>query len=277
MKFKNKYIYLLCVVILIGIILYFQIENQKWIKHENFDENKKYLEGVDVIYWINLERSVDRRDNMMNLFKNKQFENIPNIRINAVDGKTLNLEDYFITKPTIELTNNQYACLLSHLIAIREFEQTNYNIALIMEDDASMDYKEFWNDNIKEIVAQAPSDWEIIKLAIIPYNCNQNEYVHQTDKFSHGWTASTLAYLINKKGAKKISEHWKNNKYDIELDIIPVADMYIYTVLKTYEYIFPYFTYPDNNDSDLHSYTKPEQDIVDPCKRVVYDSMKRIF
>ena len=263
---KHKYVCILAIVIAIGIIWWYFL-SQNWITQENFDENKNYLEGVDVIYWINLERSSERRNNMLKMFSNKVFEDIPNIRINAVDGQQLNLDDYFVVKPEIELSNNQYACLLSHLIAIKEFEKTDANIALIMEDDASLDYQKFWNHSIQEIIEQAPQDWEVIKLAMIPYNCNPDEYKHQQQEFSDSWTASTLAYLINKKGAKKISEHWINNKYDIDLNIIPVADMYIYIVLRTYDYIIPYFTYPDNNDSDLNG-TKRDT-LGDICKNSV--------
>ena len=273
-----KYIFLclLIIVVLLAIELIIQwyFKAQKWTIQENFDENKNYLEGVDVIYWINLERSTDRRDNMLKMFSDKTFKDIPNIRINAVDGQKLKLEDYFAVKPTIELSNNQYACLLSHLITIKVFEKTDANIALIMEDDASLDYQKFWNRSIKEIAEKAPPDWEVIKLAMIPYNCNPDVYKHQQQEFSDSWTASTLAYLINKKGAKKISEHWINNKYDIDLNIIPVADMYIYSVLRTYDYIIPYFTYPYNNDSDLNA---RKGDILgDICKNSVHTALTQI-
>jgi GR25 family glycosyltransferase involved in LPS biosynthesis len=276
MKMKNKYLCILVIIIIITVIILVQFLLQKWIKYERFDIHKKYLEGIDIIYWINLERSTERRDKMETIFTDKQFDNIPKVRINAVDGKTLNLDDYFITKPTIQLTNNQYACLLSHLIAIREFEKTNENVALILEDDMSLDYQEFWNHNIKEIIEQAPSDWEIIKISNIPMNCNENEYEHQNQLFSKNCTASTLAYLINKKGAKKISERWYNNKYDIDLNIIPVADMYIYSVLNTYEYIIPYFTFHDNNDSVLNNVEIGQDLTTDLCKKTVYNKLKQM-
>jgi GR25 family glycosyltransferase involved in LPS biosynthesis len=44
----------------------------------------KYLEGIDIIYYINLDRSVERRKNMEELLSHF---NIPNVRISAVDGK----------------------------------------------------------------------------------------------------------------------------------------------------------------------------------------------
>jgi len=35
--------------------------------------NKKYLDGIDVIYWINLDRATDRKIKMEKLFQDPMF------------------------------------------------------------------------------------------------------------------------------------------------------------------------------------------------------------
>ena len=52
-----------------------------------------WLDGIDEIVWINLDRSVDRRHNMEKIFKTyKCFDNIPIRRFSAIDGKTANID-----------------------------------------------------------------------------------------------------------------------------------------------------------------------------------------
>jgi GR25 family glycosyltransferase involved in LPS biosynthesis len=38
----------------------------------------------------------------------------------------------------------EYACLLSHLTTIKTFNESEYEIAMIMEDDVSMDFIKYW-------------------------------------------------------------------------------------------------------------------------------------
>lgn len=53
----------------------------------------KYINGFDIIYWINLDRSIDRKNHMENVLNKIS---IKNSRIPAVDGR--NLDDFDIYK-----------------------------------------------------------------------------------------------------------------------------------------------------------------------------------
>ena len=110
-----------------------------------------YMDGVDIIYWINLDRSKDRRDYMENLLKDDVFQNVPNKRINAVDGeksKDTVLTRYVMQRQT-RCSNVEYACFLSHLETIREFSKTDKPVALIFEDDITLDFKPHWTKSIR--------------------------------------------------------------------------------------------------------------------------------
>jgi GR25 family glycosyltransferase involved in LPS biosynthesis len=218
-----------------------------------------YLNGIDIIYWINLDRATDRKINMINLTNNSIFEDIPNKRIPAIDGK--NNPDELFNKVIIKnknATNAEYATLISHLEAIKEFSNSEYNIALIFEDDVNLDYKKYWNTTIKQIINDAPKDWEIIMigynygnleppLELKDWNYNDNKYISE-----HAWGA--YSYIINKDGAKKlINSCYKNKHYVLDETIHPSSDVYIYNKLKTYVYKYPMFTYRTNNDSYIHS------------------------
>ena len=66
----------------------------------------------------------------------------------------------------------EYACLLSHLEAIREFSSSNHQTALIMEDDATLEFKPYWNKFVREIIARAPYNWEMIQMCYMS-GCNR--------------------------------------------------------------------------------------------------------
>ena len=215
----------------------------------------KYFNNIDIIYWINLDRSVDRKDNMINMLK---LFPIDNIRISAADGMKLSDIDIygkFYNNKLMSLNNNtkiEYACLLSHLDTINIFSLSSYNIALILEDDINMEFIEYWNKSIKDIINNAPNNWDIIMLNYIILGNNK---INEDYTLNEGNIYSTSAYIINKKAALKlISElsQENSNKYNLNKNKNHTADEYIFNSLITYVYKYPYFTYPFDNTSTIH-------------------------
>jgi len=210
-----------------------------------------FMNGIDIIYWINLEKSKDRKTSMENMFTDDCFKNTKIQRMNAINGNQINIFNYInINKK--QKSNAEYGCLLSHLETIRTFSNSSYNYALIMEDDLTLDYKKYWKKSLKTIINNAPSDWDIIQLCYITTTgiIPKNEYELNKNKF-----VSAAAYIIKKSGAKKLMDSVYNKsteKYDIEINRNHHADVYIFSKLKTYVYKYPYFIYKKNNYSTLH-------------------------
>ena len=153
---------------------------------------KDYLDGIDVIYWINLDRAKDRHKYMTDLFKDKIFKNKKIIRKKAVDYTEKNLADMLVISD-LRQTEQEYSCLLSHLETIRLFSETNYKTALILEDDISLDFKPYWVKTIQEVIDGAPKDWDILKLYINP-NC-----IDKYKKLYTLWESKDRVYYIGKK------------------------------------------------------------------------------
>lgn len=215
-------------------------------------QNTRFLDGIDVIYWINLDRSPDRRKYMEGLFTNPVFDGIPNERIKAADGK-LPATVYEKLRLKYKQKNDyEYACLLSHLETVQKFSQTNKPIALITEDDITLDFQKYWRKTVRDIISQAPSNWEIIQLCYITVNANPLEfelYEHNT----RNKCVSAAAYLIKNSAAKKlINRIYSNGKYTIEPQINHHADCFLFANLRTYTYKFPMFMYKKQNTSLLH-------------------------
>jgi len=207
-----------------------------------------YLNCIDVIYWINLERSLNRRNEMTKLLSTI---NIPSQRINAIDGKNISDENLYKNFNVIQKHRSkiEYACLLSHLNSIKAFYDSSYNVALILEDDISTEYLTYWNKTICQIISEAPADWDIIMLNYVSKTILSDTYT--LNKYGH--ISCCQSYLINKKGAiKLIDSIYKNNIFELDMKKLHTSDNFIYGSLVTYTFKYPYFTYPNNNDSTIH-------------------------
>lgn len=221
------------------------------------------MEGVDVIYWINLDRATERRSHMKKVLSNKSLEIIPKIRVSAFDSKKIELDDYFTMKKDILSVNyrvmkNEYACLLSHLETIRTFSDSEYSTALILEDDVVFHKK---TDTIQHVIDNAPKDWEIIRLSsnrflngpikkkyrTFTVKCNSTDCIAD-------WGAQ--AYLITKNAAKKIINELYHKKYLLKNDTFHVADYLLFDKLKTYTYIENLFTIRKKNVSFIQTRKK---------------------
>ena len=244
--------------------------NKKYTKSKNlqnykniyetkvFGDHNKYIDGIDIIYWINLDRSIDRRKTMELVLSN--FD-IKNVRIKASDGKLESdsaIYDSFICNKFVN-TKLEYACLLSHLNTIKEFANSNNNIALIMEDDVSLEFSIYWDKSLSTIINNAPKDWEIIMVGFMPTplvdTFAQNLYQDNThNKNKNNILYSTFSYIINKKGAQKfMNKLIENNKYNLNLYSGHEADVFIYKLIQTYTYKYPYFTFPLLNDTNIQT------------------------
>ena len=238
MKLEQWHIWALLGVV-IAIIIGFVFFNKK-IKTND------YLEGIDVIYWINLDRSLDRQKRMKKMFKDPVFKGKKIIRISAVDGKAPNIDQVlnanFDGMQPEKFTKIEYACTLSHLNAIKQFSNSNSETALIMEDDMTLDFKPYWKKSVKQIMDEAPNNWEIIQLC---YITNSGIPFENYTKYNNGNFASGGAYILNKK---KII----NNLTLLPRDISHEADHYLFSRFNTYTYKYPMFIYGTNEISTIH-------------------------
>jgi GR25 family glycosyltransferase involved in LPS biosynthesis len=221
--------YILTVFIILMIILIIWVTllcNTKIFKNTNIDESI-----TNIFYWINLDKAITRNNNMKNLFKKY---NINNIRIPAIQGGPLEKD-------------KAVACTSSHVKAIKTFYDTGDDIGIICEDDLTMEYHKYWRNSLNTVIKKAPEDWEVIQLAVIMSSYIKNKLLFSYQKLYIPYqcrAASTLIYIINKKGATKII---KNNNPPSDW-----AEDFIYNQCITYIYKYPMFTYPDDNDSDIH-------------------------
>ena len=216
---------------------------ETYLDHSKYmnDSQKQMQQKIDVpVYYINMDRSVDRRKFMENQFKLLNI-NSP-IRIQGVPGDSLDnilFGAYGDISYAIEYTNlspSEVGCTLSHLQAIKTAYENNEHVALILEDDASLSLVPFWDGKLSDIIANAPIDWEIIQLFCMhpPTIVKSSFTLHDIDNPCH----STTAYLINRKGMDRMLSATKgpNPRFHIRKEHAPAgtSDQFVYALARTY-------------------------------------------
>ena len=219
------------------------------------------MEGISNIYYINLDRCIDRRKYMENLLGDPMFQGIEIERVEGMDGKTERMEDFldfYMCQKHPRMVNSEFACTISHFRAIHQFAMTDDPVALIVEDDVSVEFVPYWKETMGELIRGAPKDWEILQLSYILFSH------YHTEKYDP-WEMSknycgTAAYLITNDAAKRLTAYLCRfsspamPKYCIgaEHPYYHQADRFLYCFFKTYSINCAPFTPKDNNDSLIH-------------------------
>ena len=218
------------------------------------------------IYWINLDKSVERRAHM-----ETQFEQLSSVRANRVvayngdDVKRLASAGQLNTKSKMieECTNpstcyanhvadqfltKEFGCTLSHLAAIQQAFDNGDDVALILEDDVIMTQK--FVDIFTAYSKDAPDDWQILQL--FTNNIVILQHLHQLDNDQFiQWMPDhwgTTAYLINRAGMQAIlgtlsksSGGGGGSGWVFPKDGVIVADELLYSTARTYTSTYPFF------------------------------------
>jgi GR25 family glycosyltransferase involved in LPS biosynthesis len=186
------------------------------------------------IYVLNLDKDKERLDEITKKLYPNKFT-----RISGIYGKDINMDEY----PEITFSSKYLApysaigSSLSHQKAVKEFlNNSNLDYAVILEDDA-VPVNTNYIEEIRRTIRNAPADWDIIKLDYWPvYSTEYNRYP----------SLLLTAYIINKRGAKKLLDYKVIYYYDFVLN---------FTSLKIYnnpKIIFQQI-WDENNSSNARS------------------------
>lgn len=182
------------------------------------------------IFYINLNRSPERNNNMIN-----QLEGLNYTRVEAIDNKDLNMDtlkmEYTINE---KMTINEVACILSHIKAINLINELNLDYAIIMEDDCNFSYLQYKKIPIKQLITEKP-DLHIIQLACITTKSEFRKISKSNDLLIKMYTSGAMCYFINKKGIDNVLSYLK-------LKQLTVSENFIFGNTNTYV-TKPYFTY----------------------------------
>ena len=200
------------------------------------------------IYWINLDRSPDRKILMENQLKDYKIVN--HQRIEGIDGKNLDFSEY--KDKCTDITVFELACTLSHLKAIETAHTNGDEYALILEDDCSFEYVKYQKHTIDELIGKMNKEykkWNILQLCTSGRIDHCERMRDNPNLIEHKSRDCTTAYLINKNGMLNLLQC---------RDKLAAADTYIYKNCTTYCVTKPYFSYHFSNmfQSNVHNQGK---------------------
>jgi len=210
-------------------------------------------------FWINIDKSIERRKFMENQF---QKNNIDNQRVSAFtpndfDNILVQKRPLTCKHPGCNSCEYEFACLTSHIKAIQEGFKSGDDYFVIMEDDIYIPNKIDYDAFVKDI----PKDAEIVQMLILyggTVKTLYNLFARYDVRFIK-WQyllPSAGMYIISRKGAEKIINLFYDDnlkKYDFSKTPYQiVADVLLYESVNSYATTLPY-AYPENSlGSEIH-------------------------
>ena len=209
------------------------------------------LNNSPKIYRINLNHATERRDKMITQFQ--EFPQIISQRVEAIHGDSIETNPNVLYNTSIKKSVQQKrasGCSASHIKAIKTYleDQENTNThALITEDDLSFETISYWKYDWKTYFEIINKDFDVVKMC----NCSlPHNVIKSFNDFKEGFKPvkikgiyknGTCIYLISRKYAQQLINHYyKEDKINFS-NHIPIADYFLYNSAKTY--YFPLFIY----------------------------------
>jgi len=214
-------------------------------------------------FWINIDKSTDRKEFMENQFKKY---NIENYRVSAITPD--DFEDVLVHKPpffcgnpeclAINAKNCKYefACTCSHIKACVEALKHDDDYFMIIEDDIIIPFEL----DFDKIINELPFDADIFQMLVL-YSPSINALYDKLYKNNIKYIKyqpilpSTGMYLISRRGAQRLINLYMNqdDKYDFSsFNSVKVADMILYSSVTTYVSTIP-LCYPHIQlESEIH-------------------------
>jgi len=190
---------------------------------------------------INLKKSIDRWNNILEISKIQDYELI---RIDAIYGNDLDISNLNIDLFKKNFyPKNVIGCFLSHKKCWKYIIDNNIEEAIIFEDDIYIEKDINIVNEINKIKPFIPNDMDILLLSCI--FCNNisvlniisiifagininygdiNKYIYKPMNFG-----GTAAYYININGAKKLFKYI-NDYYHIDVSISKNSNINVYSL-----------------------------------------------
>lgn len=201
------------------------------------------------MYYINLDRSPDRRKSMEQMCAS---QGINPERFPAIDGKLLDLDDPKYEKALKKikwwfLVDNKknvghFGCYLSHMAVFEKFLKTDKEYCFILEDDAEILVRDIKYEIMKNM-KNLPIGWDILLLGYEvnggPNGIKMVRNGNKNTKLKDGllnlnYFTGLQGYIINRNCAKKLIENLQKLDWIIDWNMCYLAEKGILNIYGVY-------------------------------------------
>lgn len=198
------------------------------------------------IYYINLDRSEDRKKNIEKICYD---HDINPIRFPAIDGKLLDLNDKKYEKAlqnikwwfVIENYKNvgHFGCYLSHMSIYHQFLKSTKEYCFILEDDAEF-ITPYLKREIVHNMNNLPKNWDILLLG---YEIDDSHSLvqkgNQKTRLKNGllninYFTGLHGYIINRNCAHKLIDNLQEMEWILDWNISYLAERNIVNIYGVY-------------------------------------------
>jgi hypothetical protein len=217
-------------------------------------EKMKKLSSLKTVYYLTLEESKERQNNIEKQLKKHGVKDIRSI----ISKRFSESNDKITGKYAYQLNDGTKGCCVSHLKAIKDwYETTDQEYGFFCEDDLSFDTVQYWNFNWDDFINNLHEDWECIQLFCIRGDFTD---IKNRDRLWDDWGAT--AYILKRNYAREIIDRFINeDTYHLELknsDIMPLIENLLFVDIGKV-YTIPIFveeinfssTFTEESDSDV--------------------------
>lgn len=195
----------------------------------------KKLDNFPSVYYLSLEESVDRRENLEKQFKDFNIHNINPL----ISKRFQECNDVVHGEQVHTLLDASKGCCTSHMRCIKKWlTETDEPYAFFCEDDLSLETVKYWNFTWQEFVDNLPDDWECVQLLLIRDEMTE---IKIRERNFYDWAAT--AYILKRELAQRIVDRYHYDDefhFDVPFGYQPIVENLVFSCLGTV-YTFPLF------------------------------------
>ena len=186
---------------------------------------------VDMVYYINLDRRMDRNIHMSNQFKKAGISMDQVVRFTAIDGTkhSFTTDELYMFKGAdfihLPFAKKIMGNQLSHYNIFIDMLKNNYKKVLILQDDVI--FRDNFIEHFNNVSNSLPADSEMVNIGthehavgahFVPFNLQRdNDHVRlekrQISKYISEWNYTinpcSLSYILTKRGAENMIRHFQ--------------------------------------------------------------------
>lgn len=233
-------LYMMLFLVLSLLYREYQMKRAEQVHHDFFFPKKtanikKKKNQLDRIYYINLDRRTDRKKHFLQQCQREKIDMDMVERFQAIDGETLQLKpeeeemfarcDYRNSRHRKAIMGNQ----LSHYYILLDMLEKGYDYILVVQDDVVL--RPNFTRYLEQVLDALPEDSEIVNIGMHKFGCYQyflpldledpvdsvmsckRNLNHAICELGYFKNPCSLAYIVTRKGANNLTEHFRKNGF----------------------------------------------------------------